>query len=167
MNDLWEFSITLYAEPNIARQLLDLQDEFGVDVNVALYCIWCGTAERVVSKSQVREMIEACNDWQQRCLMPLRAIRRFLKEHTGAETLYRQAKECELAAERYQQDLLFRTFPLVDGQVSGQLPAESVRRNLSTYLAVMGFAVSERASEILDLLLQDLVDLDWAHKKAR
>ena len=38
----WSFSLTVYGRPGVEAACLELQDRFGADVNLALYCLWIG-----------------------------------------------------------------------------------------------------------------------------
>ena len=40
----WSFSLRIYGAPGVEPACLDLQDRFGADVNLALYCLWIGRA---------------------------------------------------------------------------------------------------------------------------
>ena len=52
MNDciadaFWKFSLALYACSGVAERLVELQDEHDADVNMVLFCCWCGKEGRM------------------------------------------------------------------------------------------------------------------------
>jgi uncharacterized protein (TIGR02444 family) len=111
----WRFALALYAQPGAADACLHLQDQFGVDVNILLFATFA-VAERgiAVTPGDVDGMDAAVKAWRSEAVVPLRAIRRRLKqplEHAVgayAEALRTQVKSVELLAEQIEQALLAR-----------------------------------------------------------
>lgn len=107
----WRFSLDLYGAPDAPETCLALQDRFGVDVNLALFCLWSGLGRGRVAAARLGALAALADAWRRRAVAPLRAIRRDLKTgvaEAGAETLdvehFRAAvKALELEAERRQQ----------------------------------------------------------------
>jgi len=107
-NPLWDFSLRVYARPGVEAWLLYLQDELGADCNVLLGLAWQASEGRTLDTAQLTALLEHSDIAQRQCLKPLRTLRRDVKTLAAADTLYREVKALELAAERWQQDGLRR-----------------------------------------------------------
>ncbi len=114
----WNFSLLVYADADVARTCLDLQDAWGADVNVVLFVLWHGCAGHRLDRDCVHSVDEAVRIWRERVVRPLRSIRKELKTQTypgtGADTekLRNRIKADELEAERIQQLMLESIYPL-------------------------------------------------------
>jgi uncharacterized protein (TIGR02444 family) len=80
---------------------LDLQDRFGADVNLALYCLWIG---RVLDEAAMDAALETAAPGQARARI-LRERRRALPREADGGPRAR-AKRAELDAERAEQEAL-------------------------------------------------------------
>jgi len=73
----WDWSLAAYARPGVARALLALQDEQGLDVNLMLFCVWAAAAgPGPLSPGEVAAARAAVAHWRSEMLEPLRALRR-------------------------------------------------------------------------------------------
>jgi uncharacterized protein (TIGR02444 family) len=113
----WRFALALYAQPGAAEACLFLQDRFGVDVNILLFAMFAATERGMaVTPEDVDGMDAAVTAWRREAVVPLRAIRRRLKQPLAnvagahAELLRTQVKSAELFAEQIEQALLARWF---------------------------------------------------------
>ncbi|MEN3975302.1 TIGR02444 family protein [Emcibacter sp. SYSU 3D8] len=96
----WCFSLSVYGAPGVEAACLDLQDRFGADVNLVLYCLWIG---RALTPQALDAALEAAAPIQT-YIQPLRDMRRSLpKDDGGARDAVKRA---ELAAEKLEQDAL-------------------------------------------------------------
>jgi uncharacterized protein (TIGR02444 family) len=91
---------------------LCLQDQNGVDVNVLLYLIWAGHCGRKLDGAHIKTIRDLIEDWRLHVVVPLRGVRRWLKEptavfHDRADQLRQTIKAAELESERLQQEVLF------------------------------------------------------------
>jgi uncharacterized protein (TIGR02444 family) len=109
----WDYALKLYAQPGVAEACLLLQDRAGVDVNVLLVALYAAARRGLVLRAQdLQEMDADAQAWRQEIVLPLRAIRRRLKEGpapapgTDAESLRTKVKGAELQAEQIEQALL-------------------------------------------------------------
>lgn len=111
-----DFSYAVYTAPGVAEECLRLQDEYGVDVNVLLFCAYAAVAAKVALTADDLTAIDAeVAALRDGVIVPLRTCRRTLKQgiaplptgqRAGAERLRRQVKDVELAAEYLEQDCL-------------------------------------------------------------
>jgi uncharacterized protein (TIGR02444 family) len=109
-DELWTFSLDLYAHPGIAAACLRLQDEHGLDINVLLLCCWLAQSGRGrLSEGDLAAAEARAAPWRRDIVGPLRAVRRALKTMpnsgggSGAPALYDGLKRLELCAEREEQ----------------------------------------------------------------
>jgi uncharacterized protein (TIGR02444 family) len=154
--DSWAFALQLYSRPGVANACLKLQDEAGVDVMIFLTAAFAAVRHRVLlTRSEIRELDDACRPWREQIVQPIRAIRSGLKigplpAPSGETEQFRtKVKAVELAAERLQNQLLAERLPLRLPERDIVNPEElgSVLRN------VVALALEKRGStEITDLL---------------
>ncbi len=109
-NPFWAYSLRLYRKPGVAAACLGLQDRLGVDVNLVLFCLWMGANGQTMTPAAMRLAAGLSRVWTVNVVAPLRGVRRFLKplelpQFRGA------VARVELAAERVEQDVLWRIAP--------------------------------------------------------
>lgn len=84
-HDFWDFSIRIYARPEVAQACLELQERHGLDVNVVLFCLWLGASGRgPLVGPELDQVLSAVADWHARAVRHLRALRKWLKGDLGA-----------------------------------------------------------------------------------
>ncbi|OOC49314.1 MULTISPECIES: DUF2390 domain-containing protein [Thioalkalivibrio] len=92
----WAFAASLWADPVARERLMRWQDDFGVDVMLALFALWY---PQPLSTPQWRALRETARRWQASSTERLRVLRRQL--HTPErDTLYRAVLALELQSER-------------------------------------------------------------------
>ena len=119
-NPFWQFSLTVYQQPNCADFLLDAQNRYGLDVNVLLYIGWLAHQKKSLKLSST--FISTIGSFQQNVVQPIRKIRIAVKKIKNAE-FYEALKRLELLAENLEQQRLYRLFD--------QMPASYVDLNVS------------------------------------
>ena len=135
----WTFSLRFYRLDGVAPACLALQDERGVDVNVLLFLLFIATQGRGLTQADVAEINAAMEDWRREAVVPLRAVRRFLRappaaiDAAQAAALRERIKAVELEAERLEQEALYALRPMADwGQAGGKAAAVD---NVAAYAA--------------------------------
>ena len=149
-NGFWDFSLAVYARPGVAPACLALQDRHGLDVNLLLYCAWCGKRGRRLDAEEIAALDGRVAEWRREVVLPLRRLRRWMKTQEAApgeaaEILRGEVKRLELEAERIEQELLFAAAEDEAGDAS---PAAAAA-NMAGYLAYLG----------VTLAITDLADL--------
>jgi len=135
--EFWRFSLALYAKPGVPPACLALQDEFGRDVNVALYCCWFGASGRgLLSPDALAAADRAVAPWRREVVENFRAARRAIKAQAlaASEALYTKAKAVELEAERLLQHRLAEAAPPPDPSLSPQARLAAALANLKLYI---------------------------------
>jgi len=148
----WEFSLTVYGAPGVQEECLHLQERYGVDVNVLLFCAYVGAVHGArLQESDVRAAAAALGDWNQTVVSNLRVARRALKPFaTGAsasgaaaEALRNLVKTAELEAERIEQKTLEVWSAAHIGTWQRAEPVEAVAANIAVLLATHDMEVGE------------------------
>jgi uncharacterized protein (TIGR02444 family) len=134
-DSFWNFSLALYARPEVAPACLALQDGHGVDVIIALYCCWVGASGRgLVDRAALAAAEDAARPWRQQVVEPLRRTRQALKSVAGAAAFYDRMKAIELDAERAAQARLVALAPAPDPHATDALRTAAARANLMLYV---------------------------------
>jgi uncharacterized protein (TIGR02444 family) len=114
-SDGWCFILRLYAEPRVADLCLHLQAKADVDVNVLLFAAYAAVDRGWILDRSALQLIDAAiEDWRQRVVVPLRALRRDLKSeslslrHPDSQALRDKVKADELFAEQIEFSLIMR-----------------------------------------------------------
>lgn len=128
-NTFWQFALSFYKKAGVAQKLLQLQDEFGLDINLLLYMVWLGEKGIVLKNAELQPILLLASDWQHNIMQPLRQARRQIKAFTGDSEHYKKAKTLELAIE---QEIMARLFQLTPMQpFAGKMVIDE---NLDGYL---------------------------------
>lgn len=105
---LWEFSLGLYRQPGVAPMCLMLQDQWDADVNIMLWLRWLETEGMPINATRIRLAETHINGWQKDAVLPLRELRRRIKQRYGiadqaVEAARQAVKAAELQSERVIQ----------------------------------------------------------------
>src|SRR3954453_11675527 len=100
----WRFSLRFYRRSGVADACITLQERAGVDVNLLLYLLWQASQGRAFAAEEVAALEELIAPWRAATVIPLRTVRRALKEPPGlvagpaAEVFRNKIKATELEA---------------------------------------------------------------------
>jgi uncharacterized protein (TIGR02444 family) len=166
-NAFWRFSLAVYAAPGAQAACLALQDRFGVDVNLALFCAWAGAARgRALAPPELAAAAAEVAAWRDGAVVPLRAVRRAVKTMPDAagdpsvDAFRRRVAALELEAEQLEQARLFRwaeaRWPPDAATAAQPDGAGLARANLAAFLGWHGGAVQAdaEATAAADLLAE-------------
>lgn len=110
----WTFSLTVYGAPGVREQCLALQDGYGIDVNLLLFCTFAGAVHgALMSEPAVEQAAAIVAAWHRDVVKALRQARRALKSFASeaiaspaAVRLRESVKGIELESERIEQIML-------------------------------------------------------------
>ncbi|NWG71446.1 MAG: TIGR02444 family protein [Parvularculaceae bacterium] len=159
-SSFWDWSLRAYSRPGASESLLKLQDEFGLNVNILLWCCWCAQAGAAIPELGLRKAQDLVASWSHEVTEPLRAARRALKappkqaDAAGAEALRASVKRVELDAEKLEQAMLENLARDLTKNSEAPDAASVARRSLARYADISGAA---RKKGFSTLLLDDLV----------
>ena len=135
---------------------MNLQDSFGLNINLILWCLWSGDNFSEPDEIVIRKAKDLSDQWSSCVVEPMRAARRALKSKAGSDaaSLYDEIKAIELKGEKVEQEMLERLSleALAPAKGGG---ANRARRILASYGRLTdaarrpGFSVS---------LLEDLIE---------
>ncbi len=83
----WDFSLALYAQPEVERACLTLQDEHGLDVNLVLLAAFAAAGGRRLDAPAAARLRSFGEGFQRAVMQPLRQARRALKLQDTAPAL--------------------------------------------------------------------------------
>ncbi len=132
-NPFWDYSIALYRVEGVAPLCLELQDRYGVDVNVLLYAGWLAHLGLPLTQGHLAELEGAVAQWREQVVQPLRQLRRQWRDVAQIGVLRQGVKDLELQAERQQQDIMYASY-------CAAAAAPVVGVSLSSNLAVLAAA---------------------------
>jgi uncharacterized protein (TIGR02444 family) len=162
---LWRFSLAVYRGAGVQEECLDVQERFGVDVNLLMLCAYVGVVEgAVLSASDVADALEASGAWHGNVVEALRQVRRTLKpwgagEHDPekwepvfgkdhapikatfanvVEALRTKVKGAELEAEQIEQAMMWAWLRAQAGQMRRREPRQALVANVFALLVRCG-----------------------------
>ncbi len=112
-NAFWKFSIDRYGRGDFSATCLNLQKEYGIDINLLLYGFWLGdTGKTIRDAITADEIIAKISDWRGNVIAPLRQSREGfipVKDTPAGTTdpIRNAIKDLELRAEQVEQAVLF------------------------------------------------------------
>jgi uncharacterized protein (TIGR02444 family) len=142
----WDFSLAVYARPDVAPACLGLQERYQADVNLLLYACWLGASGRgALEGSLLARASGLVGGWHRDVVRGLRAVRKRLKSHydpappTMAAPLRRKLAAIELEAEHMEQVALGELAPALPAKP----PSEPTRvvdaaKGIVAYLRLLG-----------------------------
>jgi len=146
----WRFSLAFYREEGVADACIVLQEQSSADVNLLLYLLWQARSCRAFAASDVQLIEEKIAPWRTTTVVPLRIVRRSLKDHrpdlvdagTG-EAFRNRIKAAELEAERLQQEAMYQLDMPSGRRVASA--AMAARTNLAAYESICPIPFSRDA----------------------
>src|SRR5262245_32609530 len=138
-NDFWRFSLAVYGQPGVAGECLGLQDKFGLNINLLLFCAWLGRRGIVLTREHLEGAAHSIASWHDHVVRPLRGVRRQMKlHHEDVPALRAQVHRVEIEAEQIEQAMLFD----YARSIAPAGERDAVAHNVNEYLAMMSGAAS-------------------------
>lgn len=112
---LWEFAVRTYSTPGVSDACLTLQNRYGADVNMLLYCCWISDRLGAFPPELFTRATEFSSEWVSNTVVPLRSARTWMKdadfaaESVPTEDCMRvrqEIKTVELESEKIQLQVL-------------------------------------------------------------
>jgi len=159
----WDFSVRTYRQPGVAEACLALQDQYGADVNLLLFCCWAGWRSDALDTHTFEQAVGFSQCWAGHVVRPLRNVRRWMKSDgcnrelmdiDACQDVREKVKAVELLAEKLQQAAL-EALPL-ESTPDNPRPAgpPAVAANLRRYCQKAGIAWSEDVRSKLGVILR-------------
>jgi uncharacterized protein (TIGR02444 family) len=157
-NAFWKYSLGIYRAPKVADACLTLQEDWGADVNLLLYCCWLGQAGRALDKRSLLKAITAVSRWQAEVIKPLRQARRALKKPPSglpvewAGHLRKRIGALELELEYLEQCLLTDAAQALPPAKRSQPPIAATIASLNRYLALLSVPTGQAEVQVAIIL---------------
>lgn len=150
-NPFWIFSSSVYRGFNgVSEACLAVQDVLGGDVNLLLFCAWCGIARGAkLSEAQIAALERCVEDWNGEVIGPLRAARQAVKTAAGQAPAIGQFRKevlaVELRAEQVAHAMLYAQ--AADLETGARL-AETAAVNVALYMTRLERATGKPPSAV-------------------
>lgn len=161
---IWDFVLNYYGHKGVSDALIGLQDNHGIDVNMLLFLMWMAAQSKSVAADDVKFVSTTSQAWQRAVVVPIRGVRRLLKENPplvpaeAAAAFRKKVQAIELEGEQLQLNAMAALVGrLKPAQAS---PEEAARRNVKTFEAVAGKTFPPAA---VDGLVRALVEVTDGH----
>jgi uncharacterized protein (TIGR02444 family) len=165
-NEFWDYSLHIYARPQVAAACLKLQDEAGADVNILLLCLWLASKKAPpLSPDFLKSIDQTISPWRNQVILPLRQARRNLAGFAASPENLRlksQILKAELEAEhRNQLDLeAHATRLLASSEYRAQkksvfAPRQTAEISLGHYLELTARGQQKQFADIIGLLAEN------------
>ena len=131
----WRFSLKFYRQGGVSEACIDLQDGYGVDVNLLLFLLWLASDGRQLSAADVKTLDDNVRSWRTLTIVPIRDVRRKLKgvatlvEPGTQEAFRNKVKAVELEAEQLQQAATLRLYQIRPARRRSSPPGRSDRQH--------------------------------------
>lgn len=100
-DQFWAWAAELYSRPGVKDALLDAQDCYALDINLALLLLWLDQAGIGFVNSSARQTVYGLSyAWQTNHLAPHRTQRRMAKGTDGYDLLLRHELDMEKAEQK-------------------------------------------------------------------
>lgn len=148
----WDFSVRTYRTDGVPDACLSLQDDYGADVNMLLYCCWIGVRSGSFDTELFASASEFSSHWAERVVAPLRSARTWMKQSgctavdvptDACMTLRDEIKSVEFASEKLQQEVLESLAANSQARSAGHDQVlQEVTANLELYASFAGIDIS-------------------------
>ncbi|MGV8997142.1 MAG: TIGR02444 family protein [Parvibaculaceae bacterium] len=108
-SEFWAFSTALYGVAGVEAHLLGLQDRDGLEINLALFCLFAASRGQALDYVTIEAMRGIGLAWGHEVVAHLRHARRLMKPRAADAEVARlrdEVKALELAAEKAMQGAL-------------------------------------------------------------
>jgi len=127
---LWRFSNNIYRKEGVLEILLYVQDKFSIDVNMILFVAWLASINRSLTASDIQDAQKLVSLWRTKVIVPVRKIRRSIRDFSGTDYLYEDVKKLEIETEKEELKILFDNYIALSSEQKGELKLDLLESNL-------------------------------------
>lgn len=160
-HEFWRYSLKVYGNTNVRDLCLSLQNRFGININLILFCCWFSTTGRgPIAEKYMRQLLNELKPWHQGITEGLRELRHRLSnfhQQTWAETLRKEILADELTAEQIEQLLIITALPgvIIKHRSQSQKINDCIC-NFHTYITSMELDLDQDGYDLLQRLLLEV-----------
>ena len=159
----WDFSVRTYRSPGVPDACLSLQNDYGADVNMLLFCCWVGAFVGRFRQDLFKRACEFSTQWTDEVVGPLRSARTWMK-HTGCGVknvptedcmaLREKIKSIEFESEKLQQEGLESLVTVaVDRAEAVASVQDDVVSNLERYAEFAGIDLGDDVRQKFSIII--------------
>ena len=159
----WDFSVRTYRTDGVPDACLSLQNDYGADVNMLLYCCWIGAYIGQFDPDLFARASAFSTQWADRVVVPIRSARTWMKQ-SGCDTepvptdacmmLREEIKSVEFAAEKMQQQVLESLVSIDQSRNdAAEQILEDVLANLNLYAGFAGIDVCDDVRQKFSIII--------------
>lgn len=158
---IWDFVLGYYKQQGVSDSAIMLQDSVGIDVNMILFLMWLSAQKRTLSAADVKAVGDKSIGWQHSVVVPIRAIRRLLKENAPlveqeAALAYRKKVQAlEIEGEQLQLQAM-GAMPLKTSDAAS--PEAAAQANLAAFQSAVGKTFPQAAVDGFVKALKAMTD---------
>lgn len=152
---LWEYSLAVYSKPSVDTLLVQLQDDYGADVNMLLLAFFQAKNNLRLNTDDYQFLLKQVAGWQSNAVVPLRSVRRYLKNNDSVDVqkIREKIKTVEVEAEAWQQSLLFEAIKNQSYEAGENDFSADALHNIKCYSALWpGVDWEDISAIVVDLL---------------
>jgi uncharacterized protein (TIGR02444 family) len=146
-NEFWRFSLAVYGQAEVAKECLALQDGYGIDVNILLFCAWLGMQSVALNREDIEAASRVVAAWQDDVVRPLRTVRLRVKAFFSDDKFRTGIKDVEIRAEQIEQAMLFAYFQTLRNR--NEAEGDWVAGNVRLYIAMKSPADAQASASHL------------------
>ena len=129
-NPLWRFSKNIYRKGEVSETLLHLQDKFSIDVNMILFVSWLASINRSITTSDIQDAQKLVSLWRTKMIVPIRNIRRSVRNFPDTDYLYANIKKLEIDTEKEELKILYDNYIAISSEKKGEQKLDLLESNL-------------------------------------
>ncbi|MDX1491502.1 MAG: TIGR02444 family protein [Pseudohongiellaceae bacterium] len=170
MENFWDYSVRVYATHDVSNHCLQLQDSFGFDVNLILFCCWHASTRAELDPVVLHRACELSAIWSKELVKPMRRARRWMKAPASQlvlppseqiqeqwQQLRQQIKKVELQAEMLQENMLESLVSSQGRDISLEEASYCCIQNWKKLAIWCAISITEELAEVLKKLLLSVI----------
>jgi uncharacterized protein (TIGR02444 family) len=160
---IWDFVLNYYGRKGVSDVLIGLQDQHGIDVNMLLFLMWMAAQRKCPGADDVKFVSTTSHAWQRTVVVPIRAVRRLLKESPplvaaeAAAAFRKKVQAVELEGEQLQLEAMAALAARLKPSQAGSAE-EAAGRNIKTFEGVAGKTFPTASVESLTRALVEVTN---------
>lgn len=160
---IWDFVLGYYRQQGVSEAAITLQDSAGVDVNMILFLMWLASQKRALAAAEARAVSEKSIGWQHSVVVPIRGVRRLLKENAplveqeAALAFRKKVQALELEGEQMQLNAMAALSQGLKSTIAAS-PEAAARDNLAAFQSASGKTFPQAATDGFVHALKALTD---------
>ncbi|TNF65369.1 MAG: TIGR02444 family protein [Gammaproteobacteria bacterium] len=109
-NPFWQFSLKLYKNKQIESALINLQEQYDLNINCILFALWLAYVDIQLQPNEFQDIIKSVEVMQSNITKVIRKARKSVKLNQSQypDMFYQNLLQIELESEALQQQKLYQ-----------------------------------------------------------